>query len=345
MKRVRQFTLLVGAVGMLSLWGCGGKNPVNEPILKIGETTITKDEYYKRLERLSTPIQVPGGGVSAAPASYATIVQLIREQIVLKMAKDAGVLPTDEEVKQRAEKERKNNTQINEALQKGFLTLEDFMGQVRVGLAEFNLRTRGVTVTDKEVQEAYTAYKKQFYKPDAVRVRFLSVMNPQVKTEIDQQIKEQIAFESIVDKYSKTAMAGVQAGEAEIPTELLAQPTQNMSREQFVATNALRTKLKTVRAGVTTEWMKVGQEWVKFQVLAQTKGHQMGFDEVKDNIREQLLLQKGGQKNKDLNMEIAKAMINTPTEVMIPFWQERFKKEMSELKDSISRIEKEQKKP
>lgn len=344
MSRIHQFTLLVGAIGILSLWGCGGKNPVNQPILKVGETTITKDEYYKRLERLSTPIQVPGGGMSQAPASYATIVQLIREQVVLKMAQEAGVLPTDEEVKQRAEKERKANAQINEALQKGFLTLEDFMQQVRIGLAEFNLRTRGVSVTDKEVQEAYNANKKAFYKPNAARVRFLSVSVPQIKMEIDQEIKDRIAFESIVDKYSKTPMQGVQAGEAEIPTEPLTTIPQNMSREQFQATNTLRNKLRTVRAGVTTDWITVGQESIKFQVLAQTKGRQIPFDEVKDNIREQLLLQKGALKNKDLAQQIAKAMVNTQTEVMIPFWQERFKKEMGELKDTLERMEKEQKK-
>jgi len=329
---------------MLTLWGCGGKNPVNEPILKIGETTIMKDEYYKRLERLSTPIPIPGGGMSQAPASYATIVQLIREQIVLKMANDAGVMPTDEEVKQRAEKERKNNAQINEAIQKGFFPLTDFMQQIRVGLAEFNLRTRGVTVTDKEVQDAYNAYKSSFYKPRSARVRFLSVTNSQVKAEIDQEIKSLIAFESIVEKYAKTATSGVQAGEAEIPTEPLTQRAQGVSPQQFAATNALRAKLKNVRAGVTTDWMQVGQEWVKFQVLAQTQGRQMPFDEVKDNIRETLLLQKGSQKNKDLNMEIAKAMISTQTEVMIPYWQERFRKEMSELKDTIERTEKAQKK-
>jgi hypothetical protein len=41
---------------------------------------------------------------------------MIREQVLLDMAKEEGVLPTDQQVEERVQREMKNNPQIKQAI-------------------------------------------------------------------------------------------------------------------------------------------------------------------------------------------------------------------------------------
>ena len=92
-----------------------------------------------------------------------------------------------------------------------------------------------------------------------------------------------------------------------------------------------------------TDWIPVGNGVVaRFEVLAKSPGQQLPFDEVKDNIREQLMLQKGMQTNRDLNLEMAKRMVNTPVEITSEGWKKQYEKDIEELKKTIAQLEPQQ---
>jgi foldase protein PrsA len=139
---------------------------------------------------------------------------MIREQVLLDMAKEEGVLPTEQQVEERVQREMKNNP-ANQAShhRSGRLTLDDYRERVRVALAEFNLRTKGVTVTEQEVKKIYDENKRAFYRPASVRVRTIIVQNPEVRKQIDDDLKRGFNFQSIVNKYAQNPVAGVQSGE------------------------------------------------------------------------------------------------------------------------------------
>ena len=287
--------------------GCGGGNQKNA-IAKIGDTVIDKETYLRRLEQVPTPVQIAGSQLTAVPAGYATLQQMVREQVLLDMAKEEGVLPTEQQVEERVQREMKNNPQIKQAITDQRLTLDDYRQQVRVALAEFNLRTKGVTVTEQEVKKIYDENKQAFYRPASARVRFIQVQNPEVRKQIDDDLKRGFNFQSIVNKYAQNPVAGVQSGETEFALE---GPLPQTPEGQIL--QRVRTILKNAKPQQVTDWIPVGNGVVaRFEVLAKSEGRQLPLEEVKETIREQLMLQKGMQTNRDLNLELNKRIVNTP---------------------------------
>ncbi len=327
---------IAAALVVTTLSACGGRNQ-DAAVAKVGETAIDKDMYLRRLELMPTPIQIAGNQATTAPAGYTTLVQMIREQVMLDMAKEEGVLPTDQQVEERVQREMKNNPQIKQAITEGRLTLDDYRQRVRVALAEFNMLTKGVTVTEQEVKKAYEENKRAFYRPANASVRFIIVGNPEVRRQIDEDLKRGFNFESVVNKYAQNPVQGVQANQGEIPLEG-ALPDNPQERQ---ATLRLRNALKNAKPMEVTSWLLVGPDTVaRFQVMAKSEGRQLPFEEVKDQIREALMLQKGRQTNRDLNLEMAKRMANTPVEIKSEAWKKQYEKDIEDLKKTLAEVEK-----
>lgn len=328
----------LAALAVMTLSACGGKQ--DNVVAKVGDTAIDKDMYLRRLELMPTPVQIAGNQATTAPAGYTTLVQMIREQVLLDMAKEEGVLPTDQQVEERVQREMKNNPQIKQAITEQRLTLDDYRQRVRVALAEFNLRTKGVTVTEQEVKKIYDENKRAFYRPATAQVRTIIVQSPQVRQQIDDDLKRGFNFQSIVNKYSQNPVAGVQSGESEFALE---GPIPNSPEGQILA--RVRNILKNAKPLQVTDWIPVGNGVVaRFEVLAKSEGRQLPFEEVKDNIREQLMLQKGMQTNRDINLELAKRMVNTPVEIESEAWKKQYAKDIEELKKTLAMQESQQSK-
>lgn len=321
------------------LSACGRRDDF---VAKVGETPIDKEMYLRRLELMPTPVQIAGNQATTAPAGYTTLVQMIREQVLLDMAKEEGVMPTEQQVEERVQRELKNNPQIKQAISEQRLALEDFRQRTRVFLAEFNLRTKGVTVTEQEVKKIYDENKRAFYRPASARVRTILVQNPEVRKQIDDDLKRGFNFQSIVNKYSQNPVAGVQSGE----TEFALEGDIPMNAPDRPILLRVREVLKNAKPMQVTDWIPVGNGVVaRFEVLAKSEGRQLPFEEVKDAIREQLMLQKGMQTNRDLNMEMAKRMANTPVEIKSEAWKRQYEKDIEELKKTLAQLEPQQGKP
>ncbi len=331
----------VGALtltGALILSGCGGAK--NEVVAKVGETPIDKDTYLRRLEMMPTPVQVAGNQAVTSPAGYTTLVQMIREQILLDMAKEAGVLPTDQQVQERVERDLKNNPQIKQMItDQKLMTLEDYRERVRVQLAEFNLRTKGVTVTEQEIKDAYEKNKQAFYRPASARVRFIQLNNPEVRKQIDDDLERGFNFQSVVQKYAQNPVAGVQSGEIEFPLE----GPLDTSTPQGQALARIRNVLKNAKPLEVTNWIQLApNEFARFELLARSPGRQLPLEEVKDQIREQLMLIKGQANAQDLTLEMARRMANTPVTFTSERWKQQFDKDIAELKKNLEEFEKQQ---
>ncbi len=311
-----------------------------QPVAKVNETPLPREEYYRRLELVPTPVPIGQNQVGTAPAGYTTLVQMIREHVLLQMAREKGVMPTDKQVDERVEREMRNNPQLKQAItEQKVMTLDDLRQRVRVALAEFNLLTRGVTVTEQEVKQFYEQNKQAFYRPATVHVRFVLVQNPQIRQQIDDDLKRGFSFQSIVQKYAQNPAAGIQAGETDIPVE---GNIQARTQEELVQAQRLRGILKNAKVGQVTDWLDFGNVAARVEVITRTSGRQQTFEEVKDTIREGLMLQKGREKNRDINAEIARAMLNAKVEIISPQWKERYQKDLEQLRKALEEYDKQQ---
>ncbi|GBC93257.1 Foldase protein PrsA [bacterium HR15] len=330
--------VLLGLIAALGLSACRSGE---QAIAKVNDTPLPREEYYRRLEIVPTPIQIGPNQATTAPAGYTTLVQMIREQVLLQMAREKGVMPTDKQVDERVEREMKNNPQIKQAItEQKVMTLDDFRRQVRVALAQFNLLTRGVTVTEQEVKQFYEQNKQAFYLPKRVQVRFVLVQNPEIRKQIDDDLKRGFSFQSIVQKYSQNPAAGIQAGETTIAIE---GPPSARTPEQQAQEMQLRKVLQNAKVGQVTNWIPLGNVAARVEVITAMSGRQQTFEEVKDSIREGLMLQKGREKNKDINAELARAVLNAKVEILSPQWKERYQKDMEQLRKALEEYDKQQK--
>ncbi len=320
--------IVVGALG-----ACGNKE---QPVATINGKPLSQEEYYRRTEQLPTINQVVGTQIITQPAGYAALLGMIREQILIDMAQEEGVMPTDQQVEERVQRTFRENPQIKQAItEQKQITLDDFRREVRAQLIVFNLQTKGVTVTEQEVQKFYQENKQRFYRPASVTVRALTVRNPNILQQIDEDLKRGFNFRTIAQKYEQNPAAGVQTGETEIQLE---GPVENTPQGQ--AFLRLRNALKDVKPGGITGWIDFGQEKVRIEVITRNPGRQLPYEEVKETIREQLMLQKGAQTGRDLNLELAKRLANAKIEVLAPRWKEQFAKDMEQLKKNLEELEK-----
>lgn len=325
-------------LALIGLSGCGGGQ--NKPIAKIGDKIISQDEYLKRTEKIPTPVGILNNQIATQPAGYNALLQMVREEVLTQMAQQEGVMPTDQQVEERVQRLMQQNPEVKRAVtEQKTLTLDDLRRQVRLNLIQFNLLTKGVTVTEKEIQEYYEKNKRNFYRPATALVQLLVVTNPETRNKIDEDLRKGLNFRSVAQKYAQNPVAGVQASETELQIE---PPFANNPQGQVLA--QIANVLKPLKAGEISQWVPAGNNtWARFYVITKSSGRQLPYDEVKERIREILMMQKGQQTNRDINEEIAKRLLETKVEIYHEQWKEQYTKEMENLKKSLEELQKQKK--
>lgn len=337
-----KFTTVAG-IGVITVFAfvlgaCGTKQ--QNLIAKVGDTPIDRESYIRRLEEMPTPVLIGGNQSTTFPAGYTTLTRMIQEQVLLQWAKEEGVYPSDQQVEARVQQELNRNPQLKRMMSEQRLTLDDFRQRVRAALAEFNLRTKGVTVTEEEIKRIYEQNKSQFYRPASVRVRAIQVQNPEVRKQIDDDLKRGFNFQSIVAKYSQNPVAGIQSGEVEYALE---GPVDSRTPQGQILLR-IRNVLKNTKPLQLTDWIPTGNNsFARFEVVARTEGRQLPLEEVRELIREQLMLQKGAQTNRDFNLELVKRIVNTPVEIYSDAWRKEYTRQIDELKKQIAQFEQQRK--
>ncbi|MFN3689389.1 MAG: hypothetical protein ACK4UU_00515, partial [Fimbriimonadales bacterium] len=131
---------------------------------------------------------------------------------------------------------------------------------------------------------------------------------------------------------------GVQSGESEFPLE-----GELPNTRDGLILQRVRNVLKNAKPMQVTDWIPVSDDAVaRFEVLAKSEGRQLPYEEVKDAIRERLMLQKGMQTNRDLSLEMTKRMVNTPVEIVSETWKKQYQKDIEELKKNLAQLESQQ---
>ena len=169
--------------------------------------TITQPEFYAQLQNYvpNTPPQ------TFAPVGQAAgrlvLQQLLLNLMVEGLAQDQGVAPTDAEINTQYSnikliQNARNIKPFDEALSDAGLSPELFQDlQVKPQLAQLKLLTKGVTISDADIQSYYNVNKdKQFTKPARVHIKRIVVATLPEAQAISQAIAGGQTFESQVPK-------------------------------------------------------------------------------------------------------------------------------------------------
>lgn len=259
-------------------------------------------EYYHRMEFLTGVGKRMGTSYVEFPPGFLTLEEIITEKLILQLAKDKGVYPTDVEVQAEYADRQKNAPKMLEDWLAGGKTTEDLVQQIRIEMAQFKIQTAGITITDQQVDDYYKNNPNSFTVPKRYKLRTIVVTSETAKTSVDGALGSGKAFSEVATQFSEdlTKMNGGEFGA--LPVNLI---PEGATRDAILAT----------KIGKTTPWLVAGDKtWAKFLLedVIPEKTTEL-TPGVRKSIRRQLMLMKGREKNnvaKDMAALRASAKIN-----------------------------------
>jgi len=281
--RIDSMRLLVIATALLAP-ACFAQTPVDKTLLVVNGQPIDGKTYYKRLEVLPEVGTMVDNKFEPAPPGYLALSKLIDEILLLQLAKDKGVAPTDAEVDDLFKKRSAMNPDLMPSLEKIGFTAEDYKYDLRLQLAEYKLTVMGINITDQQVEKHYKDNQYMYTLPKRYKLRVIAVNSEDDKKKVDQALGSGSAFGKVAHDLSIDISRANDGQMGEVPEASLA--------------NASAAAIKATKKGNTTDWLTNNNLSVKFLVEDVLEQKVVPLDaDLKDKVRRTLMLERGRIRN------------------------------------------------
>jgi len=297
MSSVRKKVILaIAVIFVLStlLFGCG-----KGTVAKVNGQRITREEYYSRLERL--PYTDPATGRRKEAGQY-VLESMINEALVLGLAEKEGVSPTEEQVKERMAEANKD-PEFARSIRAMGMTTDQLKQIMEVQQALFNLQTKGVKVSDKEVKDYYEKNKNMFTIDESIDSSVIMVKD---KADADKAMKmlkkDQISFGTVARELSLDETSKQRGGEVYPPIT---------KHDRRLPPEVLNKLFAASDGGIVGPIQQASltpggpPSYLIFQVRKHHKARTRTLPEVKYSIKQQLMIMKSGE---DRSRQLDKAM-------------------------------------
>lgn len=278
------------AVAMLTFGavGCGKKEAAedNNTFFTINGEKVSTKEYLDFLAQKTTIIVNSSQGPQLAPTTqtvgFQGLQDLVARKVLLQLAKDQGVLPTDAEVtKELDDRTKQQSDLLQRAAQAGYTT-EDIKSSIRFDLAREKLLTKGVVVTPTEVDNYIKEKPQEFTEPARATLLYVAVGSAAKKAQVDKDLAGGQSFQTVATHYSEDPRAretGARYAETDV---------SKMNPE-------LQTIVNKTAPLKTSAWISVGPTmFVKFYVQSKTPAKPIPITpEIKERVRRDLAIQRG----------------------------------------------------
>ncbi len=225
-----------------------------------------------------------GSGIAQFPPGFLTIETMITERLVLQLAKNKGVSPTEPEIENEMKLRIEDDPKFLENWLNSGRSEADLRYQVRLQLAQFKISTTGVNVTDQEVENHYKTQGAMYTIPRRVQLSVIVVSDADTSQKVDAELKAGKKFADVAKAHSEDITKSV-GGE--------------MGNINFSALGApIRAEIDKIKIGQTTQWLTGGDRKFKFLLQGATPESKMPLTpKLKRDIRKRLLLDKGAIRN------------------------------------------------
>lgn len=252
---------------------------------------IRGGEYYRRMEFLPNVGRQMGNSFATFPPGFLTIEQLITERLVVQLAKEKGIFPTEPEVQAEIRARLEDNPKVIEEWLSTGQSREEFEALARFQLAQFKLQTFGVTITDQEVDAHYKDNQGMFTIPKRVKLRVIAVNTPEAKSAVDADLAAGKAF---ADVAAARSIDITKSSNGEFGTV----PITELSQE-------VRKVVEEAKIGKTTKWIQTGDVSAIFLLEGVLPAEVVPLDsKLRRRIRRDMMTQRGVIKN-DLRKEMS----------------------------------------
>lgn len=283
--------------------GCGKKDT---NVASIAGETITQQEFNDYIRtKPRVRVMVQGQTVElpvAETLGMQALQDLMTDKVLMKMAKEAGVFPTDAEIEEEIKFKKELQPAFLKVLDTKGLTMDQIRIAVASDLAKERLLTKGINVSNEEVQKYIAANADTFREPATVDMEWVIVRDTATQAEFDKALASGQAFRGLAAKYSLAPNA--------------ARSTRFPETRISNLTPALRKAVEAAKPGEVFGWIQTGDGFAKFSVNSKTEAKPLDITPARRNyIQRQLALERG-QKANDLAKRVADEIKGGKVEVL-----------------------------
>jgi parvulin-like peptidyl-prolyl isomerase len=254
-------------------------------MVKVNGQTITGRQYFLRMQVLQDVGKLVGEQFVPASPGFMTLQQLINESLIIQLARQQGVYPSDAELDAEIAKRLKENSKLKEAFTMLGLTDEDFKWDVLVTMCQFRVITKGVNITDFEVENSYKANVGTRYTlPKRFVVRVITVGKAEDQKKVDDALLAGKTWGQVASEFSQDSGKLDEGRFGTFPDSELK--------------GTLRAEIDKIKKGDQTKWISAGSMFAKFWLEDVMEKEVIPLDDkLKGQIRQNLLLERGQAKN------------------------------------------------
>lgn len=275
----------LAAFGALAFVGCEKE----DVLATVNDDVITRAEWSRRcevaMENYLTFAQLRQRiGRPILPVGYFCLEQMIGEKVVAQLAKKEGVSATDEEVNDLLERLIRQQPQYLDQQKAAGRSRAAVKEALKHEINEFKLRTKGVEVSMKEVEDYIRLHPEDFEEPARVRGKVIAVSTEAAKQAVDKELAGGVNFQIVATNMSEDPSR--ERGGAFGPV-----PIQSLSVD-------IQPIIEQTRVFGTTPWIRQGNAWLKFYIDEKTeKRYKAPNEDVKWGLRRRLMLEKASALN------------------------------------------------
>lgn len=281
--------------------GCGRRS-----VGSVNGNKISQDSFYKRLQRFPIAPQVSFPPPIQQQAAAVVLQQMISEQLMLDLAKKEGVLPTDQQLKQRKRELNGSLTDdgrdLTALLNQSGMSHQELDERLKPDLAQMNVLAKYIKVTEDEVKKAYQQatdlpndkkFTSMFFVPESVHLLGILNKDKDKIVKAQKQLANGISFGVVAEQYSEDPTTRRKRGEIGwIPKPDPVRPAiQGVPPEIYE-------KAFSLKVGETSEPFQAGGQWVLLRVEDKRPAKMKPYEHVKGVIRDRILQSKAASNDK-----------------------------------------------
>lgn len=283
-------TYLSGAIAAACLFavGCGGGDKADKTIAIVNGERISLEDFNKYMASKPTVrVQVQGEVVELPVGdtiAFQALQDLISRQTLFQIAKDEKVMPTDKEVDDEIAFQRKLNPEFVQTYQARGMGNKQIRDEIRFNLAQERLFTRGIEVSQEEVDRWIKENPQAFVDPATASLSVVLVRTPQEQAQVDKALESGRNFRDVAVQYSKMRDASMNQGKFNNGRPVPVRSLAPVVRDAVGKTGARQ----------TTPWVKLPEGMAKFYVESKTADIELEkTPERLENVRRSLRIEKG----------------------------------------------------
>lgn len=261
----------------------------------------------------------------AEPLGFQALRDIVRQQIVIQIAKDEGVAPTAEDIQKELEFQTKLDPNFIRRLQNQGYNVGMIREQLMSSLAADRIVTKGITVTDAEIDQFVKDNPQRFTRPAEAAMLWVYARGPATRQAVDRALATGREFKQVAIELSEDPRA--KEDEARFPYSVI----------DFMPAD-IRRVAQTTRVNSVSDWITLRDgTTAKFLVERRTEAEKREMTpELRESTR-RFIARERGARAIDLERRINERLVTASVQVFNDRFRGRWETYIEELKEELER--------